>query len=58
MLHQRAQQVERLYFAAKERQAADRGAFLQEMCAGDETLRQEIESRLQQDVVPPALRFA
>ncbi len=53
MLSHRQQQVERLYFAAKERNAAERGRFLQEMCAGDAGLRQEVESRLQQDVVLP-----
>jgi eukaryotic-like serine/threonine-protein kinase len=53
MLSHGRQQVETLYRAAKERKAAERGRFLQEMCAGDDGLRQEVESRLQQDVVLP-----
>src|SRR5882762_1688066 len=36
--------VERLYYAALERDAAERAAFLTDACAGDEALRREVES--------------
>ncbi len=42
----RQRQVTELCHAALERSAADRAAFLREACAGDETLRQEVESLL------------
>ena len=35
-----------LCHAALERNAAERAAFLREACAGDEALRQEVESLL------------
>ncbi len=41
-------EVERLYHAALALGATERGAFLQEACAGDEPLRQEVETLLLQ----------
>jgi hypothetical protein len=38
---ERWEQVSHLYHAARARPASQRGGFLQEACAGDETLRQE-----------------
>jgi serine/threonine protein kinase/Tol biopolymer transport system component len=42
----RQRQITNLCHAALERNAADRGAFLREACAGDEALREEVESLL------------
>ena len=42
----RWKEVSRLYHAALQRSADDRGAFLEQACAGDEALRGEIESLL------------
>jgi serine/threonine protein kinase len=39
-------QIEQLYHAALERAEAERSAFLDEACAGDEALRREVESLL------------
>jgi serine/threonine protein kinase len=44
----RWQEVERLYHAALERPECERAAFLEQMCAGDDALRQEVESLLSQ----------
>jgi serine/threonine protein kinase/Tol biopolymer transport system component len=41
---ERWQQIENLYHAAMQLDAARRGAFLQDACAGDDRLRQEVES--------------
>ena len=38
----RWEQIERLYYAALEREPGDRDAFLDEACAGDEDLRREV----------------
>jgi serine/threonine protein kinase len=46
MTPERWQQVERLYQAALEREPSQRAAFLREACAGDEVVRQEVESLL------------
>lgn len=46
MSPERWQQIERLYHTALEKQPADRAAFLDQACAGDEGLRREIESLL------------
>ena len=43
---ERWRQIEELYQAAWERDAAERAAFLVEACAGDEELRREVESLL------------
>ncbi len=42
----RWQQIEKLYNSALKREPSQRLAFLQEACAGDEALRQEVESLL------------
>ena len=42
----RQRQITELCHAALERNASDRAAFLREACAGDEALRQEVESLL------------
>ncbi len=42
----RQRQITELCYAALERNASDRAAFLREACAGDEGLRQEVESLL------------
>jgi serine/threonine-protein kinase len=44
------QRVEALYHAARAHNAQDRAAFLTEACAGDETLRRDVESLLAQPV--------
>src|SRR5262245_1261889 len=46
MESERWQQIESLYYAALERDAAQRAAFLYEACAGDGELRREVESLL------------
>ena len=40
----RWQKIEELYHSAREKEESQRVAFLNEACAGDEALRQEIES--------------
>ena len=49
MTHERWQQIERLYHAAVAHDATERAAFLEEECAGDQSLRQEVESLLALD---------
>jgi eukaryotic-like serine/threonine-protein kinase len=49
MTSDRWQKVERLYDAALEREENQRAAFLREACAGDDALRQEVESLLAQE---------
>src|SRR5262245_51828289 len=46
MTAERWQQIERLYHAARERDAANRAPFLAEACRGDDALRREVESLL------------
>ncbi|MFL6334689.1 MAG: protein kinase domain-containing protein [Pyrinomonadaceae bacterium] len=46
MKAERWEQVERLYHSALERGADERTAFLAEACAGDDSLRREVESLL------------
>jgi len=46
MTPERWQRIEGLLHAALERQSAERGAFLDEACAGDNELRKEVESLL------------
>ena len=45
-MSERWQQVEQIYHAALERGAHERSAFLAEACAGDDSLRREVESLL------------
>ena len=47
MKAERWQQVERVYESALEKDASERAAFLAEACAGDDALRQEVESLLE-----------
>jgi serine/threonine protein kinase/Flp pilus assembly protein TadD len=44
---ERFHQIEQLYHAALEQEEAQRGSFLRGACAGDETLRREVESLLE-----------
>ena len=46
MTPNRWQRIEELYHSAREREGSHRIAFLNEACAGDDALRQEIESLL------------
>ena len=46
MASDRFARIESLYHAALGRSAADRDAFLTDACAGDDTLRREVESLL------------
>jgi eukaryotic-like serine/threonine-protein kinase len=46
MTPERWQQIEKLFYAALEHGRDERTAFLAEACAGDEALRQEVESLL------------
>ena len=61
---QRSQQVEQLYHAARQRRAAERAAFLEQACAGDDALRHDVESLLAEDarvqsfLETPALELA
>ena len=56
--------IEHLYHSAREREESQRVAFLEEACAGDEDLRQEIESLLAEEkreagfLESPALEIA
>lgn len=50
MKAERWQEVERLYHAASELAAGERAEFLASSCAGDESLRREVESLLAYDV--------
>jgi eukaryotic-like serine/threonine-protein kinase len=45
----RWQQIEQLYHSALERDGNQRAAFLREACAGDDVLREEVESLLAQE---------
>ena len=45
----RQRQITQLCHAALERDPSDRGAFLREACAGDDALRQEVESLLRHE---------
>jgi serine/threonine protein kinase/tetratricopeptide (TPR) repeat protein len=43
---ERLRQVERLYYEALQHEATERAAFLDKACAGDESLRREVEAYL------------
>jgi serine/threonine protein kinase len=49
MKPERWQQIEQLYDAALEREEGQRAAYLQQVCAGDSSLLQEVESLLAQE---------
>ncbi len=61
---ERWQKVEELYHAALEREEGERAAFLEEACAGDPALREELESllayqtRAETFIEEPALELA
>ena len=44
MKPERWQEIERLYYAALEREPDERAAFLESICEGDESLRREVAS--------------
>jgi eukaryotic-like serine/threonine-protein kinase len=46
----RRQEIDRIFAAALERDSAERSAFLDEVCAGDERLHEEVELLLANDV--------
>ena len=46
MTPERWRQIEQIYHSALEREESQRASFLKEACAGDEELRQEVESLL------------
>jgi serine/threonine protein kinase len=46
---QRWQEIDRIFAAALEREPAERAAFLDQACGGDEQLRREVESLLAHD---------
>ena len=46
---ERWREIERLFHAALERPSSERAAFLEQACAGDRALRQEVESLLAHD---------
>ena len=48
MTPERLREIERLFHEARERASADRDAWLAQACAGDSTLRREVESLLSQ----------
>lgn len=56
MTSERGQRVEQLYRATRNRDASQRASFLDEACAGDESLRQEVESLLAQEPSAEGLR--
>ncbi len=49
MAPDRWRQIEQLYHAALEREESQRAAYLRQACAGDDELRREVESLLEQD---------
>ena len=49
MTPERWQKIEQLYHAALELEESQRTAYLREVCAGDDALRQEVESLLSQE---------
>src|SRR5216684_4319744 len=56
MTPERWQKIKQLYQAAREREEGDRAAYLQQACAGDDGLRQEVESLLAQGSAPGNFR--
>jgi len=61
---ERWQQIEKVYYAARDCDASQRAAFLDQSCTGDEGLRREVESLLASDaeagdfLATPALKVA
>src|SRR5439155_20908761 len=64
MTPDRWQQIEKIYHSALELEESQRVAFLEKACAGDEALRQEVESLLRSErsgnsfIEEPALEVA
>jgi eukaryotic-like serine/threonine-protein kinase len=64
MTPERRLEIERLYHSAREREGEERSAYLEQTCAGDDTLRHEVESLLARDgpteefLQPPAAELA
>ena len=64
MTPERWQQIEKIYHSALELAESERPAFLEKACAGDEALRQEVESLLRSEqsgdrfIEEPALEVA
>jgi hypothetical protein len=56
MTPERWEQIERLYYAALERGAHERAAFLAGTCAGDDALRREVESLFDKPASTSVLR--
>src|SRR5262245_36556596 len=57
MSGKRPQRIEQIYHDARERHPAERAAFLEQACFGDESLQREVESLLAKDgVTPTALK--
>ena len=52
---ERWHQIARIYELAADRDPSARDAFLNDACAGDPSLRQEVESLLSQDAAPVIL---
>ena len=48
MTPERWQQIEQVFYAAREREPHQRATFLAEACAGENALRQEVEALLAQ----------
>src|SRR5262245_42210551 len=46
---ERSHRIEQLFHAARQRHPAERAAFLERACAGDDSLRLEVESLLAED---------
>ena len=49
MTPERLQEIKRLYHSARQREGEERTVYLQQVCAGDDALRHEVESLLAQD---------
>src|SRR2546428_483828 len=49
MPDERSDRIEQLYHAARERGPDERATFLQQVCAGDEALRREVEALLSEE---------
>src|SRR5262245_58099669 len=64
MKPERWQQIEKIYYDARKLDRDQRAAFLDQVCAGDEALRKEVESLLDSDaqagdfLATPAFRVA
>lgn len=55
MTPERWQQITEVFYGALARDARDRAAFVEEACAGDETVRREVEAMLAQPMTTAGL---